>query len=339
MKDQYTNKHQKRDRQQALFPRIESRRLGPLLGFLILFGFALLVANQSNVMAQVKNSNKILDPTVKIKKLSKESKTQLDQIVQDSYRKHVLPFPSDTVLTDQNRRRSFLDHCMKKKKSLNSLDDLKETHFCWRLLTLRKAGKLPKSTQRKKTPNPTASQRISAEMAARGCEERFSVNLDRILSHPTGRTTFTRLCGVELQSTEATVLLKAALSLRKARRLRPELTRQLIQWKPAIKSQSVEQWESKILSIPDLPGIYIFRDKTGYLYIGEAANLRKRIQTHLNDSDRKSLSTYFGKNDLNRITLDLHIFPKKSPGKKVAVRRAYESELIRSRKPKFNIRP
>jgi hypothetical protein len=39
------------------------------------------------------------------------------------------------------------------------------------------------------------------------------------------------------------------------------------------------------------------------------------------------------------VTIELHIFPKTSPARKLTVRRAYESELIRSREPKFNVRP
>ena len=42
--------------------------------------------------------------------------------------------------------------------------------------------------------------------------------------------------------------------------------------------------------VPDAPGIYIFRDSTGYLYIGEASSLKHRVNQHLDHSDRKSLA-------------------------------------------------
>ena len=87
------------------------------------------------------------------------------------------------------------------------------------------------------------------------------------------------------------------------------------------------------------PGIYIFTDSTGYLYIGEAKNLRERLTQHLDQSDRESLANYMKKEQLKDIHIEVHGFDPKSKGSEISARRAYESELIRSRKPKFNIRP
>ncbi|MCP4175380.1 MAG: GIY-YIG nuclease family protein [Fuerstiella sp.] len=41
--------------------------------------------------------------------------------------------------------------------------------------------------------------------------------------------------------------------------------------------------------MPRKPGIYLFRDRTGYFYTGETSSLRLRVAKHLAHSDRKDL--------------------------------------------------
>jgi hypothetical protein len=73
--------------------------------------------------------------------------------------------------------------------------------------------------------------------------------------------------------------------------------------------------------------------------VGEASNLAARLTEHVGGSDRESLADYLAGDEADQVTVELHIFPSTSPAKRVTVRRAYESELIRSRGPKFNVRP
>ncbi len=87
------------------------------------------------------------------------------------------------------------------------------------------------------------------------------------------------------------------------------------------------------------PGIYIFRDETGFLYIGQSQNLQQRLAKHFEDSDRKNLTKYLSENSNGAIVVELHIFEEGSPAEKLSIREAYESELIRSRKPRLNIAP
>ena len=58
---------------------------------------------------------------------------------------------------------------------------------------------------------------------------------------------------------------------------------------------------------------------------------------HLEESHNPSLASYL-KSETGA-TVELHSFDPKSRAKEVRVRRAYESELIRSRKPRFNVLP
>src|SRR5690606_36265563 len=89
--------------------------------------------------------------------------------------------------------------------------------------------------------------------------------------------------------------------------------------------------------VPDGPGIYLFRDQSGVLYLGEASRLRRRVLTHLDHSDRKSLARYLWDNDIQDIEIELHSFASPGPCDKLDVRRDYEAELIKSRNPRFNL--
>ena len=110
-------------------------------------------------------------------------------------------------------------------------------------------------------------------------------------------------------------------------------------WKREIITLSADEILKKPESVPTHPGVYIFRDDTGYLYIGESSDLRSRVTKHLDHSDRKSLAHYLWDNGVEKLTVELHAFDPNSKAKEKSARRAYESELIRSRQPRFNIAP
>ena len=135
------------------------------------------------------------------------------------------------------------------------------------------------------------------------------------------------------------LLRKASLTLRKSRRLQPELVLRVADWKKEIIALAAAVAEKEPGKVPEQPGVYIFRDETGYLYIGESANLHDRIKQHLDRSDRQSLASYLETNGVKGVTLELHAFAADSPARLKPMRRAYESELIRSRKPRFNLAP
>ena len=63
------------------------------------------------------------------------------------------------------------------------------------------------------------------------------------------------------------------------------------------------------------------------------------LNQHVTESDRPSLAKYLAGDDANSVSVELHIFAADSPAAKPTIRRAYQSELIRSRHPKFNVRP
>lgn len=207
-----------------------------------------------------------------------------------------------------------------------------------RLIQLRKAGKLPvKSTQRNHSESSTWLP--VAEIASRQMMDRFRANVDQWLVAPTLLDKFDAAVQTIAPESKPEEVRRAALRLRKSRRLKPELMARVVDWKRDIISMSVEQAAAKLNELPQNAGIYIFSDKTGFLYIGQSNNLRTRLTKHLDQSDRKSLFEYLRANSQDQITLELHVFAKDSPANDTAAREAYESDLIRTRKPRFNVAP
>ena len=90
----------------------------------------------------------------------------------------------------------------------------------------------------------------------------------------------------------------------------------------------------KLEEIPVRPGLYLFIDRDQVLYIGECQSLRKRIDKHLDHSDNKGLAHWLWQHGTTDLHLEYHVLPK---GVSARVRKAMEAELIRSRKPLFNL--
>ncbi len=125
----------------------------------------------------------------------------------------------------------------------------------------------------------------------------------------------------------------AALNLRKARRLKPELLSRIA---PAETVSLGRVTDVDPLCISNKQGLYIFYDPKSRktLYVGEASNLRKRLDKHLDHSDNKSLARWLWANGFEELYLELHLLPEKTTKR---VRRALEAELIGSRRPLFNV--
>ncbi|MCA9265586.1 MAG: nucleotide excision repair endonuclease [Planctomycetales bacterium] len=254
------------------------------------------------------------------------------EIVQQAYLATYDGWSADEVLLHDERNARFLSACRR--------DDPQGTdaQFNWALLSLRKAGKLPGEVTRMDRQRH-AAYRHAAEIAARLSEDHTGQNIDRILCDPDQRVAFDRAAQELAPDVSAYRLRKAAFALRKSRRLRPELIDRVSDWGRAIESHEVPTLRDNLALIPQRPGVYLFRDASGYLYIGESANLRERLTEHLSGSDRDSLANYLEKqHDASSITVELHVFGADSPARRVAPRRAYESELIRTRGPRFNVR-
>lgn len=312
--------------------------------------------NSRAVATETDDHRKLFDVSAAMNQWDQRTRNAVDQAIVQAYVDSVAYGSSDRVLIEEELRQQFLETVKSRLRAVDqTIRPPNDAVLVWRLLSLRKRGGLPKQTGQAKRPEQvksTLGEKIQAEIASRRSEEWFDATLDRVLVDAKGRRFFDEVVQ-QLQShdeenadeSEADAVLRQdrirrnALALRKARRLRPELSARLVDWEIQQLSFPASQLVNDISQVPQQPGIYLFRDSSGYLYIGEAIDLRERMQQHLSESDRKQLAAYLEQQNLEQIQIDFHVFPNDSPGKKLNVRRAYESELIRSRKPRFNIRP
>ncbi len=212
------------------------------------------------------------------------------------------------------------------------------------LIALRKRGDLNVKTTARLPGRPDPHVRPIAELAARWVIDQSSRPIDQLLIDPVARRQLARrartLAGMAADDPDGDAfdqsIRRAVLTLRKQRRLRPELVRRVSDWVLQILQFDVASLQPETL--PSEPAVYLFLNPTGYLYIGEAADVRARISDHLQGSHNEALAAELQLNDPST-QLQIHVFGSGSPGRRAAARQAYESELIRIRQPRYNLRP
>lgn len=256
----------------------------------------------------------------------------IKEVVNQAYAKTHDGWSCDEVLLDDTLNKQFIDECRKQLKDA-SAEDLN-----WALLNLRKAGQLEAKATKRKAVDTRDIAHI-AEIATRNLLDRHRVSTDRIMVKPELRAEFDKLALALAPNIDPYLVRRAAFRLRKTRQLKPELITRIVTWGRQVNSYSADEVQKKPDRISTNPGIYIFRDSTGYLYIGQTDNLRNRLKAHLDESHSHSLKTYLKDQGINQITIETHSFDPKSQAGEVMARRAYESELIASRKPRFNVQP
>ncbi len=238
-------------------------------------------------------------------------------------------YSTDEVLISDELNEEFIKSCKLILPSLSS------EQFNWWLMNLRKRGKV--TTRRNEVKYEDFLH--AGEIAARLIYDKHQVSVDRALCNPELRREFDTIAASVSPGVSPYVLRKAALRLRKARRLRPELVLRVAAWSSKVVTLTAEEILEDPTLVPMRPGVYIFRDSLGYLYIGESENLHLRVRKHLDHSDSKSLAHYLWDRGIRGVTVELHVFDPQSDGRLKNHRRAYESSLIESRNPRFNILP
>jgi len=236
------------------------------------------------------------------------------------------------VVIDPILNQSFLHALSQRNQNISSQE------ANWRLMNLRKTSALGSVT--------TVVERLdhssyvhASEIAARLMEDRFDLTVDRVLCDPVSSAEFDRIARQVAPDISCYRLRKAALGLRKGKKLQPEVVKRVAAWEVDIIEHTAAELLLDIDLIPSRPGIYIFLDPSGYLYLGESGNVRQRVAKHLDHSDRKSLARYFWDEGFSEIKVQIHAFAPNSDAKKTSMRRAYESDLLAKRSVRFNIRP
>lgn len=262
-----------------------------------------------------------------------QKKKKLESLVDSAFSETHQGFSADELLLNDTLRKKFIALCQQSDL------DATEFQYCWALLNLRKAGKLSKKSTARRPAADLESILPLAESAARSIQDEHNVSTDKMIAHPKLRKQFDDLILNLNSDADVYAYRKAAFRLRKTRKLKPELIVRVADWNKVVSRKLASEFAENLDSVPEKPGVYLFFDQSGYLYIGEAKNLRERLKQHLDESDRASLANYFKQNKLSKIQIEIHAFDPQSDGRKVSARRAYESELIRTRNPRFNIRP
>ena len=263
---------------------------------------------------------------------AQDSSAELQNIVANAFRTTHDGWSVDEVILNDNLNKAFTKKCHDK------LPKVATAELNWRLLNMRKAGTLKTKTTRSGA-KPSREHFAVAEMVARSLIDQHGVTVDQIMTDPKFRAQFDSQTTALAKDIDTYLVRKAAFGLRKKRHLRPELIARIADWGRTVKEFPLKLVEDDPELIPHQPGIYIFRDTSGYLYIGQSVDLNKRLKEHLNNSSNFSLSKYLIEQAHENMTLEIHAFPVDSRAKETMVRRAYESELIASRKPKFNVQP
>lgn len=200
------------------------------------------------------------------------------------------------------------------------------------LLNARKAGYLKGIKTSKRTSFKDEDEYCHAsEIAIRFLEKRDNVTLDDIICDPARAREFDAVASDICPGYPPLQYRWAALNLRKSSKLKPELMSHVVR-PESVKLGAVAELEHS--ELPTSQGLYIFYGGNDTLYVGEASNLRKRLEKHLKHSDNKELAQWFWKNGFSEVNLEIQELPPDTTKK---VRKALEYELIGSRHPLFNV--
>jgi len=236
-------------------------------------------------------------------------------------------YSPDAVIANPALNARFLAAC----RELGAGETDFELNHC--LYNLRKSRRLEgHPTTTRVNRRHTDEYEFAAEIAARFLEGRQDTTLDRIICDPALAQEFDRLAQELAPGFSPFEYRFAALNLRKAHRLRPEVSPHLL---PATQVESFRAADIDITRIPTSQGIYLlyYKDE-GLLYLGEARNLRDRIRKHLDHSDRRDLARWLWEHGTDDLYVEIRVLPDGTTSK---ARKAVELELIRSRRPRFNI--
>jgi len=324
-----------------MFLPLDRLRVFSVLALPIFFCLNLLATGVAFQVAQAGNSAATTDDD------ASTDLHELRSVIRAAFEKTHDGYSSDEVVLNSQLNDAFIAECLK------SLPNAKPANLNWTLLNMRKAGLLKMETTKRQAVDTETVLPI-AEIAARSIQDKHKISADRMMADPKLRIEFDEVVRSIDAKADLYAARKAAFQLRKQRRLKPELIVRIADWGRTIQTFSVQQLANDPTLVPEHPGIYIFRDETGFLYIGQSENLQKRLSEHLDKSSNFALADYLtARVDNNpeakkesetiasktKISIEIHSFDPESRGKETMIRRAYESELIGSRKPRFNIQP
>lgn len=235
-------------------------------------------------------------------------------------------YAADRVVADPQLNEAFIQCCRANGFSGPAVVANKA------LLNLRKAGLIVEPTSKRTTFADIEEFKFASEIAARFLSRRDGLSLDAIICDPEIASEFDQLAADISPGFTPLQYRWAALSLRKKKKLPPEIASRLLE------ISSVTRFVVNTLDLATLPigqGVYQFIDSAAdlVLYIGESARLGQRLRKHLDHSDNKGLARWLWDKGTDSLLLDVHELPHDTS---TVHRRALEAELIRTHDPVFN---
>jgi len=235
-------------------------------------------------------------------------------------------YSSDVVIASPDFNHRFIEACRSRELSNPAVE------LNLALLGARKSKWLRDlGRSRRLAVRPQENYRFASEIAARFLERREQASLDRILCDPPLAREIDEIAQRISPGYSPFEYRWAALGLRKARRLKPEIGSRLV------RAERCFQMKASAIDIEDLPsngGVYLFYDGECTLYVGETNNLHKRLKKHLDHSDNKGLAHWIWEHGISDLHVVFHVL---SADIRSRERKALEAELILSRSPVFNI--
>jgi len=234
-------------------------------------------------------------------------------------------FSPERVIADPQLNARFIDAC--RRTGLNHAP----VELNRRLDNTRKRGGRLRKTARRTEIRNQDEYAFAAEMAIRSLERKHQTTLDRVLCDPELAGEFDSVASAIAPGFTPLEYRWAALGLRKKRRLKPELLGRVV---PTQVFGPIPFDSFELSKMPVQQGLYLVLSRDKVLYIGEAQNLRSRFKKHLDHSDNKHLARYLWGFGTGNVIIEYHVLPADT---RTAVRKAMELELIRSRRPEFNV--
>jgi GIY-YIG catalytic domain len=236
-------------------------------------------------------------------------------------------FSADRAVADPGINERFISEC-RNQGLQESAANLNRA-----LLNLRKRGGLSGRKRSKRTHFSDEDEyRFAAEIAVRFLERRHTISLDGIICDPERAAEFDELAKDIIPGYSSLQYRWAALNLRKAKRLEPEIVARIA---PPIRVVTYKVDGIAIEQLPTSQGLYLFFAAGELLYVGETENLRSRLKKHLDHSDNKGLARWMWEFGTGGLHLEIQVLEE---GTDTRARRALELELIRSRAPVFNVK-
>ncbi len=130
---------------------------------------------------------------------------------------------TDDVVIDPELNAAFIRQCR------NLLTTVSEFEANWKLMNLRKSSSLGDITTARVRVDHSLYEHAS-QIAARCLEDQSGLTIDRVLCDPDPRAKFDSIACSIAPDVTIYQLRKAALGLRKARRLQPEIIKRIADW-------------------------------------------------------------------------------------------------------------